>query len=421
MELKIKYQYTYFIKPFLINKNKYEKYLLNLLSNTNCKLKIFERERDLNLYSYFIENVRNYFFPTFALDKNQKRKLQESQNQEKANILSKLHCNIFEYKLKEKPQGKINKTDDGEGIFFNIDKIEIICLDSGICFLSLKTNIENSTQFSDLLNFNYKFKDINSDYTMLKEYNDIKIQTSAFENMTELSTFIDDIIGINTENEDLKNIDLYNKRFFVYTYSCIDQENWSNEEDFKNIENDFIKYTNVLSNNNTLNFNIEDFKKNYDSVKEFKYTKFGFTKQSASLITSSIDINNYTKILFDYENEYLYTLIISLYQRNYLKKIEIGFKNKDDLNNVLKMFYKFTNDLWYPEITNSLTGTMYYNKWKEIFELKDIYNQIKNRYETMYKELNIENDTKTNKTLAIALVVSLLLNVINFIIVAKLL
>lgn len=417
MELKIKYQYTYFIKPFFIDKDKYEKYIFSLLNNPNCKLKIFEKERDLNLYSYFIENVRNYFFPTFNLDNKKIRELKESQNQEKANILSKLHCNIFEYKLKEKPQGKIN---DCDGIFFNIDKIEIICLDSGICFLILKTNIENSTQFSDLLNFNYKFKDINSSYTMLKEYNDIKIQTDAFGNMTELSTFIDNIIGVNTENEDLQSMDLYNKRFFVYTYSCIDQENWNSEEDFKNIENDFIKYTNVLSNNNTLNFNTEDFKKNYESVKEFKYARFGFTKQSASLITSSIDINNYTKILFDYENEYLYTLIITLYQRVYLKKLENDLKSESDLNNASKVFYKFTKELWYSEITNSVTGTMYYNKWKEIFELRDIYNQIKNKYEIMYKELNIDNSSKINKVVAIALIISLLLNVINFIIVQKL-
>ena len=33
MELKVKYQYTYFIKPFLIKENKYKKYLLSLLKN----------------------------------------------------------------------------------------------------------------------------------------------------------------------------------------------------------------------------------------------------------------------------------------------------------------------------------------------------------------------------------------------------
>ena len=251
---------------------------------------------------------------------------------------------------------------------------------------------------------------------MLKEYNNIKIQTNTFENMTELSDFIDSITGIKTKKSE---IDIFNKRFFVYTYSCIDQEYWKNEEDFNNIENDFIKFTNILSSNNTLNFNEPDFRNNYQEYKEFKYAKFGFTKQSASLFTSNIDINNYTKILFDYENEYLYTLIITLYQRIFLKQIEKGLNSKRI--NTAKMFYKFTKELWFSEITNSVTGTMYYNKWKEVFELNSIYNQIKNKYEITYKELGIDNESKSNKIIAIALIISLILNVINFIVVAKLL
>ena len=71
MELKVKYQYTYFIKPFLVKEDKYEKYLLSLLNNKNCKLKIFEKERDFNLYSYFIQNTREYFFPTFSLEREE--------------------------------------------------------------------------------------------------------------------------------------------------------------------------------------------------------------------------------------------------------------------------------------------------------------------------------------------------------------
>ena len=53
MELKIKYQYTYFIKPFVIKESKYEKYLLSLLNNSNFRLKFFEKERDLNLYLFY--------------------------------------------------------------------------------------------------------------------------------------------------------------------------------------------------------------------------------------------------------------------------------------------------------------------------------------------------------------------------------
>ena len=131
MELKTKYQYTYFIKPFLIKENSYEKYLLSLLENKNCRLKIFEKERDYNLYNYFIQNTREYFFPSFSFNKDKINKLNKIDNKLEAVILSKLHCNIFEYVLDKKIQGKINEED---GIFFNIDKIEIICLDTGICF-----------------------------------------------------------------------------------------------------------------------------------------------------------------------------------------------------------------------------------------------------------------------------------------------
>lgn len=416
MELKVKYQYTYFIKPFLINENKYEKYLLSLLNNKNCKLKIFEKERDLNLCSYFIQNIREYFFPTFSFNRDKINNLERLDNKTKAIVLSKLHCNIFEYNFDTKIQGKVN---DNEGIFFNINKMEIICFDTGVCFLAIKTDIENSEKFSDLLNFNYRFKDINSDSTKLRDFTNIKIQTDKFSNMTELSNFINNVIGVNNNSIELKDVDLYNKRFFVYTYSCIDQDNWNTEEDFENIQSDFLRYSNVLSNNDTLDFNIDEFDRNIGIIEQFKYSRFGFTKQSASLMSSSIDINNYTKLLFDYENEYFYTLVISLYQRIYLKKLENEFKSRKDINKIRRKFTKFTKELWLKEITNSVTGTIFYNKWKEVFELQEIYDEIKNKYDIIYKELNIEKSRNTNKIILVALVISLLLNILNFIALIK--
>ena len=235
-----------------------------------------------------------------------------------------------------------------------------------------------------------------------------------FGNMTEISEFINKVIGVNTE-EQFKYADLYNKRMFVYTYSCIDQANWNTEEDFKNIENEFLKYSNVLSNNSTFSFDAKELKQSIHINKQFKYARFGLTKQSASLMTSSIDINNYTKILFDYENEYLYTLIISLYQRIYLKKIENDFRSKKDIEMVRKSLYKFEKEVNLTEITNSLTGTMFYNKWKEIFEFQNIYNSLKDKYDIVYKELRIDKNEKLNKFILIALAGSLLLNVINFV------
>lgn len=412
MELKVKYQYTYFIKPFLINENKYEKYLLTLLNNKNCKLKVFEKERDFNLYSYFIKNTREYFFPTFAFNREKINNLERLDNKTKAIVLSRLHCNIFEYNFDTKIQGKVS---DSEGIFFNINKMEIICFDTGVCFLSIKTDVDNSEKFSDLLNYNYRFKDINSDFTKLRDFTNIKIQTDKFSNMTELSNFINSVIGVNNNSIGLKDVDLYNKRFFVYTYSCIDQDNWNTEEDFRNIQSDFLRYSNVLSSNDTLDFNIDEFDRNIGIIEQFKYSRFGFTKQSASLMTSSIDINNYTKLLFDYENEYFYTLIISLYQRIYLKKLENEFRTRKDINSIRRKFTKFTKELWLEEITNSVTGTIFYNKWKEVFELQEIYDEIKNKYDVIYKELNIEKSRSTNKIILIALIISLLLNILNFI------
>lgn len=412
MELKLKYEYTYFIKPFLIKENRYEKYLLSILRNKKYNLKIFEKERDLNLYSYFLPEAREYFFPSFSFSKEKLAQLDKLEAKFKANILSKLPCNIFEYSLNKQIQGKINES---EGIFFNIDKIEIICFDTGICFLVIKTDLENSDKFSDLLDFNYKFKDINSDLAKLKEFTNIKIQTDRFSNMSELSDFINNIIGINNKYSELQKEDLLGSDFFVYTYSCIDQEDWSVEDDFESLKNVFLKYSKVLTSNNEIDLNENEFNKSTQNIEEYKYSKFGFTKYSASLMTSNIDINNYTKLLFEFENEYLYTLIISLYQRIYLKRIEKSFNEKSDINSIRRKISYLTKKIWSNDITNSTLGTIFYNKWKEIFELNQIYDEIKNKYDIIYKNFEIEKNSKINKIISVALGISILLNIVNLI------
>ena len=406
MELKVKYQYTYFIKPFLIKEGKYKEYLLSLLKNEKISIKYFEKERDLDLYSYFLPEIREYVFPTFEYNRRKIDEIEKSNNTLKANILSELSCTTFEYKLNSKAQGKINEE---QGIFFNINNIELICFNKGICFLLIKTDLENK-DFSNLLDFNYKFKDINSEFSKLKEYSNIKIQTDAFSNMKDLPEFINDIIGVNSKCSELKDIDMYNRRFFVYTYACVEQDNWEN---FNDIESDFIKYTNILPNSNTLAFNPEKLHKLVETVEQFKNARFGFTKQSATFLASSIDINNYTKLLFKYDNELLYTLIFGLYQRIYLKKLEMDLKSKKNIKSAQSKFTKFTKEIWKKELTNSVTGSAFWSKWKKVFELEEIYNSIKNKYDVIYKESSIEKENKVNKIVLIALIISLLLNIIN--------
>ena len=67
MELKTKYQYTYFIYPYMVDETKYDKYILKLLKDNKCTFKIFQKERDLDVYNYFLPEIRKYYFPTFDL------------------------------------------------------------------------------------------------------------------------------------------------------------------------------------------------------------------------------------------------------------------------------------------------------------------------------------------------------------------
>ena len=144
MELKTNYQYTYFVHPFILKDGKYQKYLLKMLKDKNCKLKIFQKEKDLRLYKYFLPKIREFLFSSFSFSNNKLKKLEELPVETQAALLSKYSCNIFEYTLKKDIQGKV---EDKKGIFFNIQKIEIICFSTGICFLCMKTNVEEYAEF----------------------------------------------------------------------------------------------------------------------------------------------------------------------------------------------------------------------------------------------------------------------------------
>lgn len=408
MEQKTKYQYSYFIHPYIIEESKYHKYLLKLLKDKNCKLKIFEKEKDLNLYTYFLPVIRKNLFWSFGYSKDQLKKLEQLEDTIKASLLAKNACNIFEYKLKEDIQGKVGQKN---GIFFLIEKIEIICFHTGICFLLLKTVVEEDNNFSDVLNFNYKFRDINADYSNLKDYENIRLQTSSLKDIKELSTLIKNITGANQEIDSI-NLDV--ERFFTYSYVCLEQESWNKDNAFENIKEEFIKFTNVLPSSYQVNLNE---KLEEDRIIEpRKYTKIGFNKQSTVLLTSTASVENYTKLPYTYEREYLYTYILALYKKIYLKKINIEFQKKAKFAQTRDVFLQFTSSFWIQEITNDIEGSKLYEKWKEILELEYLYNEIKNKYDITYKDLNIERTNKINLALIVILVITLTFNIINFMI-----
>ena len=405
MELKTKYQYTYFLYPFMVKENRYLKYILKLLKNPNCKLKIFQKEKDIGIYTYFVPKIRNYMFSTFTFNKSKIKKFEELSVDTKAAVLEKMPCVMFEYTFSQDVQGK---TQGEEGIFFTIPQIEIICFNTGICFLKIKTNIENSSKLSDILNFNYKFRNIAVDQE-LSGYDNIRIQTDKFDDVKNIKSFIREITGPN--QLEIKNIDVDTERFLTFSYTCIDQEGWNNEEDFNNIKAIFTKHLKILPNDNTALFNSDESK----IMSNWNYAKLGITKAGTTLFASGAEINNYTVLPHEYENEYLYTYILSLYMKIYIKLINLELREGIDVKKARKKFIDFTKNLWIHEITIDDIGTLYYHNLQNVLELDKLYLETKNNYDVLYKEMNIEKNTKANRIIIVILIFSLIFSILNFI------
>ena len=152
MGLKTKYQYTYFIYPYLIEENNYRNYLYKLLKNDKCMLKIFEPQKDTRIDAYFLPEIKSKMFWSLNMSTQGLRDYETMDLNMKATVLSKKYCNVFEYVLDKDIPGKIGEKN---GIFFDINKVEIVCFNTGICFLLMKTVLDTGVEFADVLNFNY--------------------------------------------------------------------------------------------------------------------------------------------------------------------------------------------------------------------------------------------------------------------------
>lgn len=405
MELKTNYQYTYFIHPFIIKENRYQKYILKMLKDKRCNLKIFQKEKDLKMYQYFLPKTREFLFSSFSFGNTKLKKLEELPIETRAAILSKYECNIFEYTLKKDIQGKI---DEKKGIFFNVQKIELICFKTGICFLAIKTSIEDYQNFANILNFNYKFKSINQEQTNLDKYDNIRLQTSSFE---DVETFREFITGITGANLGASKLDIDTERFLTYSYVCIDQSAWNHENEFEKIKHNFEKYALIFPADNSRNIESENIK----TMSKWKYAKVALSKQGVMLFSSSADMNNYTILPDEYEKQYLYTYILNLYKKIELKKIEQEFKNPKRLKKARNKFIEFTKNMWIQEITEDETGTMLNHKIQEALETEKLFAEVKNKYDILYKDLNIEKNKFATIAISVVLVASLIFNILNFI------
>ena len=405
MELKINYQYTYFIHPFVIKQSKYQKYILKLLKDKKCKLKRFEKEKDLKMYKYFTPKTREFLFSNFSFTNAKYEKLNELPLETQSAVLAKYPSIMFEYVINRDIQGKAG---EGKGIFFKIRKVEIICFNTGLCFLCMKTNIEDDPTFADVLNFNYKFRDIKQDNGTLNNYDKINIQTDCFSNIDKITDFIKNITGSNIE---AIKLDINTERFQTYSYLCIDQAAWNIDNSFEKIEHNFLKFAKILPADNSTNLNEEKI----SSLAKWKYTKMGITKQGITLFASSTDINNYTILPTEFEQQYLYTYIFELYKKIYLKKLIVEFKQTTNISKARSKFINFTKNIWIQEVTEDEIGTMFDQKIRKILGIEELYAEVKNAYDVCYKEMNIEKNKNATVAIGIILTLTLIFNILNFI------
>ena len=413
MELKTKYQYTYFIHPYIVDEKKYDKYILKLLKDKKCKFKIFQKEKDLDIYNFFLPNIRNYFFPTFEFRGDVLKDFNKMSTEKQKNVISKQNVACFTYDLAEDVQGKVGEED---GIFFKVEDIEIICFRTGICFFTLKTIIENSNEFTDVLDFNYRFKDINSEFLNLKSFENIKIQTSTFSDVKEITELIHQITGINKKDSEIKNEKVESiipSGFYTYSYTCIESNYWNEKTNFDYLENDFLKYSNVLPKDFNSDFDKSNIEHKLHVIEKMKYYKTAITKTSSNLFCSGIDTYNYTKLPYKYENEYFYTYILAIYKSIFLRKLDNDFKEYDQIVKMRNKFIEFSRVLWNKEITLDDEGALFFNTLNKVLEIEEAYLDINNKYEVIYKDLNIEKSNIYYQIIVILLIFSLIFNTVN--------
>ena len=368
MELKTKKQYSYLIYPYVINEKEYDKYIYKLLKNRHCELKIWDKKEDLNLYTYFSKNIKESVFWSFSYNDGRKEKLNDLDRDFRSKILAQNQAVTFEYKIGENAQGKIGK----DLVFFGINKMEIICFKTGICFVVMKTSLGDSANFDEILNANSKFRNIRSDFKTAKENESIIIQIEEARDILDLSEIIKDIVG---NNKDAKSSKICEERILTYSYTCFDKNDWNNDSDYEDkIKKEFVKYYKVLPES----FPDKELKKENDCTIDLtKFLKVGFSKQGTGIICSNENPENELNTPYVFEQEYLYTYILSLYKKLYVNKIYNEFGDCKKFDQTKEKLEKFTNEIWVQPITERREGISLYRKWENPRQLNYLLEKLK--------------------------------------------
>lgn len=408
MNLKITYHYSYFIYPFIISEGKYKDFIAKfLLDKEKWHVKIRSTSEDLNTHAYFLPYVKKFLFPTLYWSEELKQQFSKINCKRQLNIISGLTSVKFEYKLDTSHSRRytLNKS----GINFSITEIELICFEPGICFLIFKTVLDKSGGIcsDDLLNFNYKFRTINPRYLKRKKTDGMFIMNEEFKEAEDLSGFIEHLL-YGYENVEMENI--YFDRLFTYSYMCLDESEWNENRDLNEIINEFYKFQYVLPGDYGSSFDPA-----YRGIKDntytrWKYSLYGFSRESGVVFSSEREKFNSTKLPNYYETMYFYIFLLAFYQRIALILFsqELMTTEKGKIEQLKQRFTKFTHFSWFSQITNSEQGMDIWKKWQKTFDLPQLFDEVQKEYSEFYDYTVARGQEKINFLLIIIYVVSLI-------------
>ena len=407
MELSVKYQYTHFIYPFVVEEKDYSSFIESILKQEKkWTLKIHNYETDKESYDFFLPYMKRFLFPTLFWNAQFEKQFKNMSLSKKVVNISRLSCATFEYQLSNIKTGSLHSTKQFNTIDFDISNVKLICFKGGICFLDIKTEIderEENIEFNKLLDFNYTFRTLTPrGYANQSKIS--KIKAKNIDKIEDLALFIKSIVTA-FETKDVEKI--YYDKMFTYSYACVNE--WKDENDFETIRNDFLKFQYVMNSKSTAIFNKKCNTIDENMYSRWEYSMYGFSKESGVVLVSDKEKYNITRMPYNFEKRYLYMLLLAFYQRISLINFsqDLVKKDKSMARTLTNKFTKFTHFSWFSQITNSEHGMDIWQNWIKAFELRELFDEVHKEYLEYYDFVRASGQDRFNVLLMLIYIVNI--------------
>ena len=213
---------------------------------------------------------------------------------------------------------------------------------------------------------------------------------------------------------------MYFDKMFTYSYVCVD--GWEKDTDFYKMQNDFYKFQYVMHSKSSAIFNEECDRLSDNVYSRWKYSMFGFSRESGVVFVSDKEKYDITRMPYNFEKRYLYMVLIALYQRISLINFsqDLMRQDKTAVKKLKKNLTQFTNSSWFGQITNSEHGMDIWELWQKAFGLPELYDEVHKEYLEYYDYVVSNNQSRISMILMFFYVINIsfsgiqmLTNVIN--------